>query len=211
MYHCHRHIRFAAMFIDLMCTVNLKHFGQVCTQASELIAHTQWLLLRVFRCPTYGRRCWLLRNWNLDKQSKSKSGLHSSSADNWLCTASSKWKQSCPDRLVSRSSLRWCQGHKEALPATRNPERAGTEHRWLSKPGRDHGGSDDMEIMKKKTAAVVLLGWVWEVQAADPEGQDAAKAWGRGSQAAMEGGRTGDTGTTAAVSGSLRRWKVETQ
>lgn len=122
MYHCQRRIRFAAMFIDLMCTVNLKHFGQVCTQASELIAHTQWLLLRVFRCPTYGRRCWLLRNWNLDKQSKSKSGLHSSPADNWLCTASSKWKQSCPDRLVSRSSLRWCQVHKEALPATRKPE-----------------------------------------------------------------------------------------
>lgn len=68
-----------------------------------------------------------------------------------------------------------------------------------------------MEIMKKKTAAVVLLGWVCEVQAAAPVGQDAAKAWGRGSQAAMEGGRTGDTGTTAAVSGSLRGQKLETQ
>lgn len=67
------------------------------------------------------------------------------------------------------------------------------------------------EIMKKKTAAVVLLGWVCEVQAAAPVGQDAAKAGSWGSQAAMEGGRTGDTGTTAAVSGSLRKRKVETQ
>lgn len=65
--------------------------------------------------------------------------------------------------------------------------------------------------MKKKTAAVVLLGWVCEVQAAAPVGQDAAKAGSWGSQAAMEGGRTGDTGTTAAVSGSLRKRKVETQ
>lgn len=59
--------------------------------------------------------------------------------------------------------------------------------------------------MKKETAAVVLLGWVCEVQAAAPEGQDAAKAGGWGSQAAMERGRTGDTGTTAALSGSLRK------
>lgn len=68
-----------------------------------------------------------------------------------------------------------------------------------------------MEIMKKKTAAVVLLGWVCKVKAAAPVGQDAAKAGGRGSQAAMEGGRTGDTGTAAAVSGCLRKCKVETQ
>lgn len=43
------------------------------------------------------------------------------------------------------------------------------------------------------------------MQAAAPLGQDAAKAGGRGSQAAMEGGRTGDTGTAAALSGSLRK------
>lgn len=75
----------------------------------------------------------------------------------------------------------------------------GTETLW--KAGRDHSGSDDMEIMKKKTAAVVLLGWVCEVDRMQLK---------QGAGAAMEGGRTGDTGTTAAVSGSLR-WKVETQ
>lgn len=56
-----------------------------------------------------------------------------------------------------------------------------------------------------------MAGVVCEVQAAATVGQDADKAGGRDSQAAMEGGRTGNAGTRAAVSGSLRKWEVETR
>lgn len=144
-----------------MSTVNLKHFGHVCTQALRSDCSHSGCSWGFSDVQQYGRRCWLLRNQNPDKQSERKSVLHSRPADNCQCTASSKWKQSCPDRLVSRSSLQWCQVHKEALPAARNPERAGSEHQC------------DWGTVKKRQ------GWQWQWwQANHEEEKSSSYCWG---------------------------------
>lgn len=147
------------MSIDLMCTVNLKHFGHVCTQALELIAHT---VAAVEGFQTSNSMVGGVSYTETEIQTNSpKVNLYYIAALQTTDCAQLVPKGTALSRqLLSRSSLQWCQVHR-GTTSNQEPRKAQStgviEALW--KAGRDHGGSDDVEIMKKKTAAVVWLGW----------------------------------------------------
>lgn len=102
------------MLTDLMRTVDLMHFGHVCTEALEPIYSYTVAFVEDFQMSSgMAGGVGYPDNRNPDKQSRSKSRLHSSPVDTLLCIASSKWKQVQTDLLAEAccSGARYTKRH----------------------------------------------------------------------------------------------------